>query len=91
MSLFVTFLNPKIGSKLVNFWTKFGCLFLRVWEVFGCVLGILLGFLSLSCEASAFKNLKNLRFFKVFENAGFWISEVSGGLLGLTLAPLGPK
>ena len=33
------------------------------------------------------KNLKKLRFFKVFANAGFWVFEALNGPLGLILAP----
>ena len=36
------------------------------------------------------KTLKNLRFFKVFVNAGFRYFEALGGPLGPILAPLGP-
>ena len=37
------------------------------------------------------KPIKNLGFFKVYEHAGFWFFEMSNGLLGLTLAFLGPN
>ena len=33
------------------------------------------------------KTKKNLRFFKVFANAGFWVLEALNGPLGLILAP----
>ena len=58
------------------------------WVCLGNSLGLLESLLGGFCIQ---KPKKIIGFFKVFENAGFWIFEVSDGLLGLTLAPLGPK
>ena len=79
----------------VQFWVHFLATFL---PSFGPPLGVSLG---VSCEPSRAswrslgrplhpKTLKNLRFFKVFENAAFWLFEAPDGSLGLILPPLWP-
>ena len=68
------------------------------WPSFGPPLGVSLG---VSWEPSRAswsslgrpldpKTLKNWRFFKVFENAAFWLFEAPDGSLGLILPPLWP-
>ena len=51
-------------------------------------LGSLLGFPKalLGCLWTP-KTLKNIKFFNVFANAGFWVFEALNGPLGLILAP----
>ena len=61
----------------------FGCLF-------GCLLGAFSGLLRFSWKPLDPKTLKNGRFFKVFENAAFWLFEAPDGSLGLILPPLWP-
>ena len=53
----------------------FGCLF-------GCLLGAFSGLLRFSWKPLDRKTLKNGRFFKVFENAAFWLFELLMALLG---------
>ena len=60
----------------------FGCLF-------GCLLGAFSGLLRFSWEPLDPKTLKNLWFFKVFENAPFGLFEAPDGSLGLILLLLG--
>ena len=68
------------------------------WPSFGPPLGVSLG---VSWEPSRAswgslgrpldpKTLKNCWFFKVFENAAFWLFEAPDGSLGLILPPLWP-
>ena len=65
----------------------FGCLF-------GCLLGAFSGLLRFSWEPLDPKTLKNCGFFKLFENAAFWLFEILMALLGSS-CPLfgrsGPK
>ena len=65
----------------------FGCLF-------GCLLGAFSGLLRFSWEPLDPKTLKNFWFFKLFENAAFWLFEILMALLGSS-CPLfgrsGPK
>ena len=60
---FEAILVPKIGPKFVNFWVQFWISFFGVLELFGCLLGVFLGLLRLSWEASGPKNLKKLKVF----------------------------
>ena len=80
---FCSFLGSLFGNFLTKFWTTFGCLF-------GCLLGAFSGLLKFSWEPLDPKTLKNLRFFKVFDNAAFWLFEAPDGSLGLILPPLWP-
>ena len=60
---------------------------MSLWVSLGSLLGpleVLLGGLWIQ------KHLKNLKFFKVFENAAFWLFEAPDGSLGLILPPLWP-
>merc|ERR1711963_765489 len=83
----IVFVCSFLGSPFDHFLDTFGCLF-------GCLLGALSGLLRFSWEASGSKNTKNGRFFKVFENAAFWLFELLMALLGSS-CPLfgrsGPK
>ena len=82
-----SFLGSLFNHFLTKFWTTFGCLF-------GCLLGAFSGLLRFSWEPLDRKTLKNVRFFKVFENAAFWLFELLMALLGSS-CPLfgrsGPK
>ena len=79
---------PKLVKKLIILGSIFGSLFVEALELLGCLLGAVLGLLRLSWEASGpQKPKKNLQFFKVFANAGFWVLEALNGPLGLILAP----
>ena len=80
---------------LLIFWVHFLANF---WPSFGPPLGVSLG---VSWEPSRAswnslgrplhpKTLKNWRFFKVFDNAAFWLFEAPDGSLGLILPPLWP-
>ena len=79
--------EPKIAQKInnfgVHFWIPFCWGFGAPWVPLGSRLGppkALLGSLWTP------KTLKNLGFFKVFANAGFWVLEALNGPLGLILA-----
>ena len=82
-----SFLGSLFNHFLTKFWTTFGCLF-------GCLLGAFSGLLRFSWKPLDPKTLKNGRFFKVFENAAFWLFELLMALLGSS-CPLfgrsGPK
>merc|ERR1712213_96005 len=84
---FCSFLGSLFDHCLTNVWTTFGCLF-------GCLLGAFSGLLRFSWKPLDPKTLKNGRFFKVFENAAFWLFELLMALLGSS-CPLfgrsGPK
>ena len=80
---FCSFLGSLFDHCLTNVWTTFGCLF-------GCLLGAFSGLLRFSWKPLDPKTLKNCRFFKVFENAAFWLFEAPDGSLGLILPPLWP-
>ena len=78
-----------------HFWVHFLTTF---WPIFGPPLGVSLGVSWEPSQASWGslgrpldpKTLKNYRFFKVFENAAFWLFEAPDGSLGLILPPLWP-
>ena len=83
------------STFFAHIWVHFLTTF---WQIFGPLLGVSLG---VSWEPSRAswgslgrpldpKTLKNLRFFKVFENAAFWLFEAPDGSLGLILPPLWP-
>ena len=77
-------LGPKLAKFGVHFWIPFFGGFGALWVPLGSLLGphaALLGGLWTP------KALKNLRFFKVFGNAAFWLYEPLDGPLGLILAP----
>ena len=82
-SYFCSFLGSLFDHCLTNVWTTFGCLF-------GCLLEAFSGLLRFSWKPLDPKTLKNYRFFKVFENAAFWLFEAPDGPLGLILPPFGP-
>ena len=86
-TFFCSFWGALIDLFLTNFWTTFGCLF-------GCLLGAFSGLLRFSWKPLDPKTLKNGRFFKVFDNAAFWLFELLMALLGSS-CPLfgrsGPK
>ena len=83
------------NAFFAHFWVHFLATF---WPSFGPPLGVSLG---VSWEPSRAswsslgkpldpKTLKNWKFFKVFENAAFWLFEAPDGSLGLILPPLWP-
>ena len=82
-SYFCSFLGSLFDHCLTNVWTTSGCLF-------GCLLGAFSGLLRFSWKPLDPKTLKNCWFFRVFENAAFWLFEAPDGSLGLILPPLWP-
>ena len=71
-----------MGPLLDPFFLRFGAL----WVPLGSLLGPLEALLG---GLWTQKPLKTVRFFKVFENAAFWLFEAPDGSLGLILALLG--
>ena len=86
----------KIGNRF--FCSFLGSLFNHFLTKFWTPLGVSLGVSWEPCRASWDslgrpldpKTLKNCGFFKVFENAAFWLFEAPDGSLGLILPPLWP-
>ena len=80
---FCSFLASLFDHFLTKFWTTFGISLGVSWEPSRA------SWSSLGRPLHP-KALKNLRFFKVFENAAFWLFEAPDGSLGLILPPLWP-
>ena len=74
----VNFSGPILDPFFLGFWSSLGASWEPSWPSWGC-LGTPLDP----------KTFKNYRFFKVFENAAFWLFEAPDGSLGLILLLLG--
>ena len=75
---------------MLIFWVQFLIFLLVVLVLFWFLLGdFWVSWGSLGGPLDP-KIIKNCRFFKVFENAAFWLFEAPDGSLGLILPPLWP-